>query len=99
VIRPAKLQARAHKHLTSRHGRIFHGESAFASLSSASRSYVYDGTWHILYPATITFSATNSATGRLRFNIDISGDYASNAMWLKFEAGGKNLTKSSGIIS
>jgi hypothetical protein len=44
---------------------------------------------HLLYPANITFSATNLGNGSIAFDISLQGDL-STANWWKFKLGGSS---------
>jgi len=46
---------------------------------------------HLLYPASISFSATDTGPGQIGFSIDIAGDYANAAMQTLFAVGGSDL--------
>jgi hypothetical protein len=46
---------------------------------------------HVLYPATISFTASSSGTGKLTFEIDVNGNFANGAAERGYYAAGSNL--------
>ena len=46
---------------------------------------------HVLHPATISFSARDTGSGRISFSINVRGNFAGTASWLMYKAGGNDL--------
>jgi hypothetical protein len=46
---------------------------------------------HLLYPANITFSASDAGTGSIAFNISLQGDIPNLLNYMKFKLGGGDL--------
>jgi hypothetical protein len=46
---------------------------------------------HVLYPATISFTASSSGTGKLNFAINVNGKFANKEAEVGYYAAGKNL--------
>jgi hypothetical protein len=46
---------------------------------------------HVLYPATISFSATNGANGQLTFGINVNGNFSNATSGALYNLGGSNL--------
>jgi hypothetical protein len=46
---------------------------------------------HVLYPATISFSAIDAGPGQINFSIQVNGDFSSIGAWAGYRVGGYNL--------
>ncbi len=60
------------------------------SVSATSFTFVTNS-GHVLYPATIAFSASNAANGMINFSINVNGDFASRFDKVLYYAGGEDL--------
>ena len=59
------------------------------SMSSQSMTFnTLPGGDHLLYPASITFSASSAGSGLINFSIDLSGEYNGEYNKIKFRMGG-----------
>lgn len=61
-----------------------------ASVSPSSFTFATNP-GHVLYPATITFSASDVAPGQINFSIQVNGSFASSFDELLYYLGGNNL--------
>jgi hypothetical protein len=61
-----------------------------ASVSATSFSFTTNP-GHVLYPANISFSATNVGPGQINFSINVNGNFASFLTRAAYYAGGNNL--------
>lgn len=61
-----------------------------ASVSSTSFTFAANP-GHVLYPASISFSAVDSGDGQVSFSVQVNGDFANAADEALYYAGGSNL--------
>ncbi len=65
--------------------------SVTVASSSATGFTFTSNPGHVLYPATISFSATNVGNGQISFSINVSGQFSSFLNMMKFKYGGDSL--------
>ena len=61
-----------------------------SSVSTSGFTFTTDP-GHVLYPATITFSANDAGSNQINFSIKVNGDFAGRLQQAGYYLGGSNL--------